>query len=85
MKFWIKGAIIGVIFFSVLISLNSISPEYEYGNPFALIILILAFPIKNIITPSNNYIWIITILTLYGFLLGAVISYVINKIKRTPS
>lgn len=88
----LKSGIIGAITFLVLILLEIIYPvEYEYGNPFSLIILLLANPVhayyfRHIFRPLiggiESTVHIFLALIVYGFLLGMLIGWIIKVIKK---
>jgi hypothetical protein len=83
--YWLKGGIIGVITYLVVYIASFIIPSGgdPPGNILSWIILLIAFPTfslkLNQLSPS---VFMLMILPIYFFIFGAIIGWVIGKIKR---
>ena len=85
MKSWLKGGIINLIIFIVLLTLSITFPNSDVGNVFSWILLVLGLPAfllsKFISIGFGSFSSFFILVIPYSFLLGALIGWVIGKVK----
>jgi len=86
-SYWLKGGIIGIIVFIILLVLSAIFPSYGLGNIFQWIIVfigsIIMVPARSLFSfklgpPITNFYVPMIVL----FILGAIIGWIYGKIKQ---
>lgn len=87
-SYWFKGGVISLIVLLVLGVLSFITPSGDMGNIYQWIIIFMALPLIPLFSSLAVYdvgVLAILMLSVYFFLLGSLIGWIVGKIASKLS
>ena len=82
MKAWLKGGLIGMLVYFILIFVPINFAGWDWPTSLKYLSLYLGIPWIFINPPSTYTMWVIISVLINFFIIGAIIGFIINKIRR---
>jgi len=85
-RHWLRGGIVSLVLFLILLVLSIVSPSSDMGNVFHYVLLLMGFPVyflSRFIPISFGPFTSFSVLIIpYSFVVGALIGWIYGKIKK---